>query len=232
MASSRTYEEAQEDYKQVMGNELGHVYHLLWNACALLHMRFEEFVELFGKEQEQIDIMNETAPGFFHSVQDIYWESLLLGLCRFADGWKVAGRETLSLDQLSRLPGARSVPKLSELVAIAREKMRFAHDWRNRSIAHADLSHALDSSAQPLATASRAHIREALAAIVDVLSAIEGHFNGGSLGFLGTGPRFGGTHLLNQLRVASTLQKEWHERMVKGTAREDDFDYKKWRGTL
>lgn len=232
MASSKTYEEAQEQYKQLMGHELGHVYHLLWNKCALLHMRFEEFVELFGKGQEQIDVMNETAPGFFHSVQDMYWESLLLGLCRFADSWKVAGRETLSLDQLPRLPGAQAVPSLSELVATARNKMKFAQDWRNRSIAHTDLRHALDAAAQPLATASRASVREALAAIVEVLNAIERHFTGASLGFIGTGPSFGGTYLLNQLRAASTLQKEWHERLVNGTAREDDFDYKKWRGPL
>ena len=215
-----------------MGDELGHVYHLLWNECALLHMRFEEFVELFGKGQEQIDVMNETAPGFFRSVQDMYWESLLLGLCRFADSWKVAGRETLSLDQLPRLPGAQAVPKLNELVVVARVKVKFAQDWRNRSIAHADLCHALDSAAQPLASASRANVREALAAIVDVLNAIEGHFMGASLGFIGTGAQFGGTHLLNQLRVASTLQEEWHERMRNGTARADDFDYKKWREGL
>ena len=231
MSSSRTYEEAQEDYKHVMGSELGHVYHLLWNECALLHMRFEEFVELFGKGQEQIDIMNETAPGFFHSVQNMYWETLLLGLCRFADSWRVAGRETLSLDQLPRLPGAQAVPRLNELVIAARGKMKFAQDWRNRSIAHSDLRHALDSAAEPLATAGRADVREALAAIVDVLNAIEGHFTGAGLGFIGTGAHFGGTHLLNQLRVASTLQKEWHERMLNNTPREDDFDYKKWHGT-
>lgn len=214
-----------------MGEQLGHVYHLLWNQCALLHMRFEEFVELFGKEeQRQFDIMNETAPGFFRAVQDMYWESLLLGLCRFADASKVSGRETLSLDQLLRLPGARTVPKLNELVAAARNKMKFAQDWRNRFIAHADLDHALNTKSKPLAPASRAQVREALQAIVDVLNALEWHFKGGSLVFLGTHAGWNGTYLLRQLNLASVLQKEREKRMISGTVREDDFDYKKWRG--
>ena len=81
MSGSRTFEEAREDYMRCMGEGLGRAYHLLWNECALLHMRWEEYIELFGSDAENFEVMNDTAPGFFRSVRDLYWESILLGLC-------------------------------------------------------------------------------------------------------------------------------------------------------
>ena len=232
MSNSLTYEEAQEDYVQRMGEELGRAYHLLWNECALLHMRWEEYLELFANDAENFHVMNETAPGFFRSVQDLYWESILLGLCRFSDKSVVAGKKTLSLANLLTYAASQPVLDLPKLVNDALTKIKFAQDWRNRRIAHADLVHMLDKPATPLAPASRQHVREALCSIVDALSAIEMHFTGSGLGFIGTGFRFGGQHLLSQLRVASRLQSEHRDRLANGVAREDDFDWKKWRGTL
>lgn len=232
MSDSRTYEEAHDDYVRCMGEELGPTYHLLWNECALLHMRWEEYIELFGTDAENFEVMNDSAPGFFRSVQDLYWESILLGLCRFGDKEAVAGKQTLSLANLLTYAASQPVPGLPNLVNDAHIKIKFARDWRNRRIAHADLVHMLDKQATPLAPASRQHVREALSSIVDTLTAVEMHFTGNGLGFIGTGFRFGGQHLLSQLRVASRLQEEHRDRMARGIAREDDFDWKKWRGTL
>jgi AbiU2 len=191
-------------------------------------MRWEEHVEMFGKSQTEFDIMNEVAPGFFKSVQDMSWETTLLHLCRFADPAKVSSKRTLSLDALLTMRSSQQVPELGNLVSAARSKIKFAQDWRNRSIAHADLEHALDSSAKPLAPASRAHVREALAAIVAVLEAIDRHFTGITLGFGGTGWNWGGTHLLSELRLVAQLREERSERMNSGNATADDLDYKKW----
>jgi hypothetical protein len=212
----------------VMGEELGTAYHLLWNQCALLHMCWEEYVEMFGKSQAEFDTMNEVAPGFFKSVQDTSWESILLHLCRFADPAKVSSRRTLSLDALFTMHASKQVPELEKLISEARLKIKFARDWRNRSIAHADFDHALDRSAKPLAPASRAHVREALAAIVAVLEAIDKHFTGSSLGFGGTRWNWGGTHLLSELRLVARLRKERDARINSGKATADDFDYEKW----
>jgi hypothetical protein len=232
MSNSHTFEEAREDYVRRMGEELGPAYHLLWNECALLHMRWEEYLEMFGSDPRSFEIMNETAPGFFRSVQDLYWESILLGLCRFADKRMVAGKKTLSLETLLTFATGQPVLGLRNLVDDAQAKIKFAQDWRNRRIAHADLVHMLDKPTAPLAPASRRHVREALSSIVAALAAVEMHFTSSGLGFIGTGFRFGGQHLLSQLRVASRLQREHKDRLASGTAREDDFDWMKWRGTL
>jgi hypothetical protein len=212
-----------------MGDELGVAYHLLWNECALLHMRWEEYVEMFGKTQAEFDVMNEVAPGFFKSVQDMSWESIVLHLCRFTDPAISNYRRTLSLAGLLAMPASKKVPGLGKLVEDAREKAKFAQDWRNRSIAHRDLEFALNRQAKPLAAASRMHVREALAAIVNVLSAIDHEFTGYSLRFHGTSTSWGGTYLLNELRLITNLRREREERIDSGSGTPDDYDYKKWR---
>lgn len=223
-----TFAESRKEYCQQMGKELGTAYHLLWNQCALLHMRWDEYVEMFGKSQAEFDTMNAVAPGFFKSIQDMSWESILLHLSRFTDPAKVGPRRTLSLDTLLAMSEAQKVPGLGRLISEAKSKSKFARDWRNRSIAHADFEHALDRTAKPLAAASRAHVRGALAAIVGVLEAIDNHFTGCCLGFGGTHWNWGGTYLLSELRLIARLREERDERMRSGKATIDDLDYQKW----
>jgi hypothetical protein len=224
-----SYAEAREEYCRVMGDELGTAYHLLWNECALLHMRWEEYVEMFGKTQAEFDTMNEVAPGFFKSVQDTLWESILLNLCKFADPRRVGPRRTLSLAALLTMNASQTVPRLTYLVSEARSKIKFAQDWRNRWIAHADLEHALDKTVRPLAPASRTDVKEALAAIVVTLEAIDLHFTGSVLGFGGTTWNWGGTQLLSELRLVARHREVRSERMNSGNVPLDDLNYKKWR---
>lgn len=223
-----TYEEARQEYERSMGPELGKLYHLLWNQCALLHVHWDEYVALFGKDQEQFDVMNGVAPGFFKSVQDALWESILLHLCRFADPAVVGGRKTLSLDALRKCKASETITGLPKLVGDARTKIEFARDWRNRSLAHLDLNFALEAAAQPLAPATRTHVKEALNAIKQTLETVDRHFTGSRLGFGGTSSNWGGTYLLHELRLVARLRKEREERMDSGNGTPDDFDWEKW----
>lgn len=222
------YVEHGQECCEAMGEELGSAYHLLWNQCALLHMRWEEYLELFGKTQAEFDVMNATAPGFFKSVQDVAWEHILLGLCKFADPAKVAHRRTLSLDSLLQMKQSSEVPSLVQLVTVVKERTRFAQDWRNRRIAHNDLEHALDKQVKPLLPASRVHVREALEAIHAVLEAISVHFTQAGLAFSGTSYSWGGTHLLRELRLATRLREERQVRLNRGEPIDGDLDWSKW----
>jgi len=229
MGSNRSYEEVGEEYQQAMGDELGPIYHRLWNQCALLHMRWEDHADMFGTAQEDLDLMNEVAPGFFKAVQDAGWEWILLRLCQFSDPAKVAHRRTLSLDTLLQTKAAQSVPNLKFLVEVARQKTKFAKDWRDRHIAHADLEYQLEKEMKPLAYASRAQVREALRHIDEVLRAVSIHFTDSDILFDGVGHNWGRT-LLYELRAFSTLKRERKQRMEAGSPRDGDFDYRKWRG--
>ncbi len=211
-----------------MGPELGAIYHLLWNECAHIHSRWEEYVAIFGKDQEQFDVMNGVAPLFFKTVQDAFWESILLHLCRFADPVKVAHRKTLSLETLLGMPGCSTIPNLRLHVNDAKAKIKFAQDWRNRSLAHADLEHALDRNAKALAEASRMLVREALASITAVLACVERYFTNTDL-YLGMArQRWDGLHLLQELRLLSILRNERDQRIKTNSATPDDLDWGKW----
>jgi hypothetical protein len=229
MASSQSYEEAGEDYREKMGDELGPIFHRLWNECALLHMRWDDYADMFGTDQEDFDLMNESAAGFFRGVQDTTWEWILLKLCHFADRDRIGYRRTLSLETMRLTKAAQSVPNINELVKSAREKCQFAMDWRNRSVAHSDLDHQLDRSLKPLEPASRSDVREALKRIDSVLKAVSIHYTDSDIIFDGAGHKWGRT-LLYELKAFSILKNERKLRIENGTPREGDFDYRKWMG--
>ncbi|WP_408068516.1 AbiU2 domain-containing protein [Vineibacter terrae] len=50
-----------------------------------LHVKWEEYVELYGKRQSRVDLLNEAAPLFFRIVQDALWADTLLHIARLTD---------------------------------------------------------------------------------------------------------------------------------------------------
>ncbi|WP_162254475.1 hypothetical protein, partial [Pelomonas sp. Root1444] len=113
--------------------------------------------------------------------------------------------------------------RLSLSINDALLKCEFARDWRNRHIAHADLDLALGETAQPLATASRLQVKEALKAIEDVLNTV-------SIAFLDSATRFGDMVLINAgedliylLDFAIRKQEERSKRFESGEYTEDDL---------
>lgn len=67
---------------EVMGDDLGSLYHALWNELAWLYSKWEEYVELFGTKPSRIDLLNKAAGHFFRIVQDSLWEESLLHIAR------------------------------------------------------------------------------------------------------------------------------------------------------
>jgi hypothetical protein len=49
-----TPEENLQHYNETMGADLGSVFHRLLNDCTWLHLKWNEFVELFGKNPAQL----------------------------------------------------------------------------------------------------------------------------------------------------------------------------------
>jgi hypothetical protein len=90
--------------------------------------------------QERVDLLNAAAPAFFHELQRMIWEDVLLHLCRITDPIKTMGHDNLTI---MRLPNA--IPDLAlravvkPLVDDAGQKTQFARDWRNRRLAHQEL---------------------------------------------------------------------------------------------
>ncbi len=157
-----------------MGAELGELFDALHNELVWIHWRWMQHRVLFGSKPGRVDLLNESAPFFFRLVQDVFFEFTLLGISKIAGPTKSAGKPNLTV---ARLPGMLSDPRLAEqtskLVDDATTACAFAKDWRNRRIAHHDLSLALNPRAEPLAHASRAKVEDALGSIRSVMNHVQ-----------------------------------------------------------
>jgi hypothetical protein len=157
-----------------MGPKLGPIFHRLNNDNAWLHLKWNEFLELFAKSPAQIRDLNTAAPGFFHQVQDLWWDDLLLHIYRMTD----KRADVLSVYSLLREAPLVLKPTITSHIAIIKPATEFARRARHNSIAHRNLDVALGVA--PLTLGSRNDVRGALRVIDDLLHAVEHHFLGTS----------------------------------------------------
>ncbi len=218
-----TSDEARSLYISKMGEHLGAQFHALWEEVALLHLRWAEFVELFGTKRSRIDLLNQAAPSFFRIVQDVLWDVTLLHIARLTDSSKSFGKadkENLTIQNLPRLVDSRIELRVTALVATAISKATFCRDWRNRNIAHSDLKLALNESPTPLPDVDKQKTEEALSAIEAVLSEVHEWYMDSATTF-----KFvfndGGAYAL--LRVIDDGLKHSGERLCRGIWSEDDM---------
>ena len=183
MSDNFTAEEVKNDHLVKLGEELGSLYHGLWNELARLYSKWDEYVELFGTKPSRLELLNNSAPLFFRTVQESLWESTLIHITRITDPPKSCGKDNLSITRLPFLVDEKLKDVISERIDVAIEKSKFCRDWRNRRIAHNDLSLALGSGAVPLEPASRAKIKDALKCIASVLNTIEEHYMDSTMDF-------------------------------------------------
>jgi len=175
MSGQQSAEEVEAEHIAKLGPDLGPVYHALWNECAWLNVKWQQYQVLFGTSPEHIELLNHVAPVFFRVVQDTLWEGILLAMCALTDPLRSVGKANLTVYRLSELtkesdPNFRE--ELTEDIKAAREATEFARDWRNRHIAHHDLALAVDAGAKPLEPASRKRVSAAINAVCNVLRKI------------------------------------------------------------
>jgi hypothetical protein len=170
-------DEAKLERIRVMGQDLGPTYEALWQEVASVHATWADYVELFGTKASRVELLNKVAPAFWRSVQDVFWENVLLHIARLTDRTTIAKRNTLTVQRLPDLmPNAEGGARVQLLVDEALSASVFARDWRNRRIAHADLDLALWTGAEPLHPASRASVVHALQALENVLNGVAKQF--------------------------------------------------------
>lgn len=175
-----THEEVLQQHVDTLGTELGPIYNALYNECALLHIKWQQYVELFGTKPERIDLLNEAASLFFKIIADTLWDDTLLHLTKLTDppgsGKK---KQRLTIQRLPRLI-ADDIFKVEveQLIDAAVKATEFARDWRNRRIAHRNLALAIKQTPAGLTPASREKIKNALEAVTLCLQRVhEFYFN-------------------------------------------------------
>lgn len=175
--TTHTAEEAKENYIAAMGEPLGALFHSLWQDVAWLYRKWDNYVQLYGSKASRVDLLNRSAPGFFRVVQDAVWEGILLHIARLTDPPHSVGKPNLTTQRVHQMVSDAAVAqRVKALTDKAINAATFCRDWRNRRIAHSDLSLALDSHPIPLAPANRQQVVVALNSLVDVLNAVTKHY--------------------------------------------------------
>jgi hypothetical protein len=172
--AQHTSDELAQVFGAGMGPELGPLFHKLWLECAALHLKWGEYVALFGTGQSRVDVLNKAAPVFAHVVESVLREDVLLHICRLTDApfpKRRTGQHRLTVNRLRPLVAEPLREHVRRLAEVAASKAGFARDWRDRHIAHRDLLLALNpDGAKPLAAATGQAISEAIEAIAAVLT--------------------------------------------------------------
>jgi hypothetical protein len=83
-----------------MGPELGAQFAELWQRVVKVHVYWGEFIEMFGTKEARLDLMNDSAPAFFHMLRTELSDTILLQLTRMTDNPVVAEQKTLTIRNL------------------------------------------------------------------------------------------------------------------------------------
>ena len=208
-----------------MGRDLEEIHGALCNELAWLHWKSMEYVELFGKGQFRIDLMNQSAKQFFGLLQKIMLGDCLLHIARLTDPESTAGHDNLSI---LRLPGLvddeDTKGELEQLIESAVTSANSCRDLRNRMLAHTDLQMALGQDAEPLEVANHETVEESLTALANVLNAVERHYEAPITAFGAIGLSWGAHSLMYVLNDGLRAQRERQERFEAGTARPEDHE--------
>jgi hypothetical protein len=174
MAFHETDDEMKQRHIGAMGRELGEVYHRLWNDAAWLHLKWNEFVWLF--EAAHIQTLNSVAPGFFWQVKDVWWQDILLHLCRMTE----SRSDVLSVYTLHRTTRVAIREELKRRTDRLMAAVAFAEDARNRLIAHRNRDLALNRTTKPIDFGSLTQVKAAIGALDDVIHYVDHLYYGGT----------------------------------------------------
>ncbi len=223
----RNTDEAKQANIEKMGEPLGVVYSALCQEVSLMHLEWNEYVELFGTKPERIILLNETAPWFFRMLQDELWEMSLLHLARITDFENSLGKQDWSNLTVRVLPtlisDARLKEEVTKLVNEAIKHTDFCRDWRNRHIAHRDRKLALGQATTPLADGSRAQVSTALKAVAAVLNALDGHYSQSETRFDLGASHGGALSLLDVIAIGSRARAASEKRLEEGNPSQEDL---------
>jgi len=177
MTSTQSMDEVHANYVTLMGDKLGTAFATLHRKLIELHIVWKQYQQLFGSDQETVELLNRTAALFFKIIQDEMWDSVLLGISRMTDPPETRGKKNLTIHSLPALIEDPSLKlELETLCEAALEQAAFAREHRNKRIAHQDHGYATNRSAYALSGISRERVKSMLAAIGKVMNRLNLHF--------------------------------------------------------
>ncbi|MDE2769799.1 MAG: hypothetical protein OXI44_01265 [Bacteroidota bacterium] len=74
-----------QKYIDALGRGDGEMLHKVVDEWSYVLLRYQEFMELFGKDAKRVALLNALSPAFTHDLQVQLSNALILGLCRLTD---------------------------------------------------------------------------------------------------------------------------------------------------
>ena len=212
-----THNEIRAEYVGLMGQDLGQLFHELEDQVSWLHYKWNELKELFGQGQDRIDLLNHVASNFFFFVQQTMFENVLLHLCRLTDPPKTFGKKpNLSLLSLAESISDASLRRdVTTATQILLKNSEFARDWRNRRLAHTDLTTFRNQHSTPLPPVDAKSVEDALRSFGDLFDLIWRHYGHSPTLFTFHTEPWGAKTLVHYLEEAVRVEKEENARWRK-----------------
>jgi hypothetical protein len=163
------------------------IFQELQTETTWLHARWIMYRQLFDHSPQRIDLLNECASTFFYTVQDVLIGDVQIALSKLTDPARSGVYENLSLEQLQerveKLGQAGLQSTLRQILVELKQKCQPFRIWRNKRLAHLDLTTAMQSTLDPLPGVSPQMIEEALELVRRYLNAIQAHYGDGETGY-------------------------------------------------
>lgn len=171
-----------------------------------IHYVWSLYREVYAGSAEQTALLNRNGSNFFYFNQQLTIDYIALAFAKLIDPNRQGHFENLSLKQLHSYASESGDTEFAQELKSKFRELEAASEVfrvrRNKTIAHADLSHALSVNEEPLPGVSPDYIEKALSNLRDYMALAEEHFLGSVTVYEATtGPMSaGGTALIAALQ--------------------------------
>ena len=153
-------------------------HHFLKIQLVTLHARWQDYKSLFGHSQERVDLLNQCAGGFSHSIQFAMLQQIELYMVRLLDPAKQrSGNKNMTFQRLIHL--AEEVYQESQVIHV-RQMLERAMECssrlrrrRNKAVAHLDVQAIQNKDRVILEWPRIEEVDACLEALVDLANAFE-----------------------------------------------------------
>lgn len=168
----RDHDEILKGYISALGEDFGRSYVHAFDEWCDLWVTWKQFRNLFCSGPERVELLNQAGAEFFYRVDRVFFEAVLLALCRLTDPAATGKRKNLSVMLFQQFMDTQArKDHMAETLAAADASTHFARDWRNRRVGHNDYGLKI-GRAEPLEKATIGLADIAIQSIFEVFSYI------------------------------------------------------------
>lgn len=180
----------------------------LWGELTRIHFRWKLWKQLYGTGQRRVDLLNETAMGYFYQMQFVTLDDVVLATARLMDPARSSrGDENMTLrllqERVQAAGGQAIKDKLETSLVTIDGLAEPLRKHRHKRIAHADYQHHPAVFGSVLPGISIAVIDDVLEALAEFMNAVQRQFDGGITIYKAVDSLSDGDSLIWSLRKAA-----------------------------